>query len=190
MIGAITAGLFSTGTAASTNSYESIATVTVGAGGQSSVSFTGISGSYSHLQVRAIARDLRASTWIDTLWLYCNSDTTGSNYYQHQLVGGGSSASAAANVGVNNYGMPIGLTTATNVASAYAPNIIDILDYSKTTKYKTFRNLNGVEDNTNGSLRFVSGLWMSTAAITSLTFQGDSGNFAQYSSFALYGIKG
>ena len=36
--------------------YESIATVSVGAGGTSAVEFTTIAGTYSHLQIRGIAK--------------------------------------------------------------------------------------------------------------------------------------
>ena len=170
-------------------SYESIQTVTLSSS-QTNVSFTSIPSTYKHLQVRVFARDLRASTWVDTLWVYCNADTTGANYYSHGLAGNGSSASAFADAGANSYGMPIGLTSATNVTSAYAANVIDILDYANTSKNKTFRSLHGVEDNTNGSMRLRSGLWMSTAAISTLTFNtAAGGDFAQYSSFALYGIK-
>ena len=169
--------------------YESIATVSLSAS-QTLIQFTSIPSTYKHLQVRAFARDLRASTWVDTLWVYCNADTTGTNYYSHGLAGGGSSASAFADAGANSYGMPIGLTSATNIASAYAANVIDILDYANTSKNKTFRSLHGVEDNTNGSMRLRSGLWISTAAISTLTFNtAAGGDFAQYSHFALYGVK-
>ena len=172
-------------------SYESIQTVTVGSGGQATVSFTSIPSTYSHLQVRVFARDLRAATYVDSMFVYCNADTTGANYYTHYISGNGTAASAASDVGQNSYGIAIGLTTATSSTSAYATNIIDILDYSNTSKNKTFRSLHGLEDNTNGLIRLRSSLWMSTAAISSLTFNTSSGgnNFAQYSSFALYGIK-
>jgi phosphate/sulfate permease len=44
--------------------------------------------------------------------------------------------------------------------------------------------------NGSGAIYLASGLWLNTSAINSLTFiiQG-GGNFAQYSSFALYGVK-
>ena len=172
-------------------SYESIQTVTVGTNSPTSVSFTSIPSTYKHLQIRGIVRDSRSATWIDTLWMYCNSDTTGSNYYSHIIYGSGSAAGADANAGVNSYGMPIGVTGATNVTTSFAPFVIDILDYANTNKNKTVRSLHGVEDNANGQMRLRSGLWVGTAAISSLTFQGgDAGVFfQQYSSFALYGIK-
>ncbi len=173
-------------------SYESIQTVTVGTNSPTSVTFTSIPSTYKHLQIRGIARDSRASTWVDTLWMYCNSDTTGSNYYGHVLGGNGSAAFAAADAGVNNFGMPIALTGATNVTTSFAPFVIDILDYASTNKNKTIRCLHGLDDNTNGTMRLRSGLWMnSSTAINSLTFVGgDVGVFfQQYSSFALYGIK-
>ena len=52
-------GLFSL---QSTNSYESIQTVTVGSGGQSTISFTSIPSTYKHLQIRMLARATGAST--------------------------------------------------------------------------------------------------------------------------------
>jgi hypothetical protein len=69
---------------------------------------------------------------------------------------------------------------------------MDILDYANTNKYKTVRTLSGYDLNnaTYGALRSYSGLWMNTNAITSIKFYADGVNLAQYSQFALYGIKG
>jgi hypothetical protein len=53
-------GILDSGVAASTNSYESIATVTVGSGGASEVEFTSIPSTYTHLQIRALARNTTA----------------------------------------------------------------------------------------------------------------------------------
>jgi hypothetical protein len=38
-----------------------------------------------------------------------------------------------------------------------------------------------------GTLTFFSGLWLNTAAVSTIDIKG---TFSQYSSFALYGIKG
>ena len=165
-----------------TNSYESIATYTVGAGGTSSFTFSSIPSTYKHLQVRGIA----LNTGQDTLFMAFNSDTTGSNYRDHQVGGNASSVFAYSNAGVNGGGGGIGLTSQT----AGAGNIIDILDYANTNKYKTSRNLWGVDRNSAGSTGLYSGLWMSTSAVNSITFSTFTYPFLQHASFALYGIKG
>ena len=84
------------GSKAVTNSYSSIATVT-GNGSASTLSFTSIPSTYSHLQIRGICRDARAVT-IDTAYATFNSDT-GTNYADHWLQGNGTAASAGAEIG-------------------------------------------------------------------------------------------
>jgi len=77
-------------------------------------------------------------------------------------------------------------------ANCFSTGVIDILDYTSLNKNKTIRNLTGREDNSAGIVIFSSGLWLnSSTAISSLTLIDNGGaNFAQYSSFALYGVKG
>lgn len=169
-------------------SYESIATVTVGSGGAANVEFTSIPNTYSHLQVRCLVRGDRASTRIDIAMRY-NSDS-GANYYAvHALEGNGTSATAYAD-STNNRNIPGYVSAGSATASVFGSEIIDILDYANTNKYKTFRSLGGVDVNGTGYISLRSGLWLSTSAISSILFFPDGGNFAQYSTFALYGIKG
>ena len=70
-----------------------------------------------------------------------------------------------------------------------APNagVVDILDCSNTSKYKTMRALCGTDTNGGGEVGLFSGVWQSTSAISSITISFS--NIAQYSTFALYGIK-
>ena len=187
MIGNAIAGLYGVGAPPVVTAYESISTVTVGGGGSASISFTSIPGTYTHLQVRCLARTDRALT-SDQLRITLNSDAA-ANYSDHTLSGDGSSATAsgAAN---NNY-MFLGRAAAdTAGASIFGATIFDILDYANTNKYKTVRSLTGVDFNGSGNITFASGSWRNTAAVTSIqvTFLGSS--MRQYSSFALYGIKG
>jgi len=181
-------GSFSTGAApVAPSSYESIATVTVGAGGSTSIDFTSIPSDYTHLQIRGIGRNNQTSR---ALLLRFNSDT-GSNYVRHLLVGDGSSASADATTSTTS--MFAGTISRNTYSSQiFGSTIIDILDYKNTNKNKTIRFLTGLDANTvEGIVIFGSGLWMNTNAITSITILPDtSGTFPQYSSFALYGIKG
>lgn len=181
MIGNITAGLYGVGVTPSTSSYESIATVSVGSGGSSTISFTSIPSTYKHLQLRYIAK----TTSDDVLTFRANSDS-GTNYTIHRLFGNGSSAGASATVSYN-YG---GIGVLGGTADCFAGGVCDILDYASTTKNKTFRILNGRENNTSGVVELRSTLWASTSAITQLDFYTDNAtNFSQYSHFALYGIK-
>ena len=113
-----------------------------------------------------------------------NSDT-GSNYARHYLNGNGSSVGVGANASFSNFFVG----TTGNATSTFGASVIDILDYANTNKYTTSRSLSGADANGSGFVQFFSGLWMNTAAVTTITITGDS-NFDQYSQFALYGIKG
>jgi hypothetical protein len=185
-------GLLDAGIPASTNSYESISTVNVGAGGQTTISFTSIPSTYKHLQIRGILKTDRATYGNDGLYLKVNSNS--SNYSQHYLLGDGSAASASG--GGGNTQILIGWA-GTNAGAAFAANVIDILDYADTNKYKTIRNLAGVDLNGTvagygGLVALHSGMYYGgTGAITQLDFtSSNAATFQQYSSFALYGIKG
>jgi hypothetical protein len=182
------ATILDAGVPISLTSYESIATVSVGSGGQSSIDFTSIPSTYKHLQIRYIARNTRAVNW-DSLSIRLNSDT-GSNYAYHLLVGEGANPVVA-----------VGQATQTSMATCYqtgssagsnifGAGVIDILDYANTDKFKTARALSGNDLNGSGASLFASGLWRSTSAVTSISLFSASVNFVQYSSFALYGIKG
>jgi hypothetical protein len=156
--------------------------VTVGAAGATEINFTNIPSTYSHLQLRCIARGTTGSIQVNARF---NSDT-GSNYTEHDLLGDGSSASA---YGAGNITwIPLGgVATAADTFAAY---IIDVLDYSNTNKFKTVRALRGFDSNGSGNLGLFSGLWRSTSAISSITLVANTGNFTQNSQFALYAIKG
>lgn len=170
--------------------YESIATTTVGAGGSATITFSSIPSTYTHLQIRGIGRTNRATPAdMDSMIIQFNSDTA-SNYSDHALRGDGSTASAVANTsstGMITYRLA-NLFVASTVMGA---QIIDVLDYANTNKYKTVRTLAGVDNNGSGQVALNSGSWRNTAAVTSILLKPDAGTlFTQYSSFALYGIKG
>ena len=172
--------------APSLNSYESIQTVLVGSGGQSSISFTSIPSTYKHLQIRLMARNGNAGTEYNGT-IQFNSDT-GSNYSYHYIVGNGSSASAGAGT-TQTSALSFQAPGAGAAASIFGVAVIDVLDYQDTNKFKTIRSLNGFDRNGAGSVFMWSGNWRSTSAVSSITMNLDNG-FVQYTSAALYGIKG
>lgn len=167
------------------SSYESIATTTVGSGGASSITFSAIPATYTHLQIRGIGRN---SSTNDSIRFRLNSDTA-ANYTRHLLYGTGASAVAAAGTGATSLGIA-NFPTSSTTASVFGAAVIDILDYTNTNKYKTTRTIAGFDANGSGNIFLYSGLWLSTSAITSITLLWDANNFAEYSTVALYGIKG
>ena len=171
-------------------SYESIATVTVGAGGSSSITFSSIPSTYKHLQIRLIGRTAVASV-NGGVRIAINSDATAANYRSHYLQGSGSAASAGTSAGSTSGIQDMAYILGNSAgASSFGVAVIDILDYTDTNKYKTVRSLSGGDNNGSGYVSFASGLWLSTSAVTSLVLEGNGSNFNQYSSFALYGVKG
>jgi hypothetical protein len=167
------------------NDYESIATVTVGSGGAANITFSSIPSTYQHLQIRGITRNAAAT---DTTIVRLNSDT-GSNYAKHILRGNGSAASAVGQASTTSMEAPFSAYSGVT-SNVYGGMIIDILDYANTNKNKTTRMLGGADLNGSGWVFFTSGLWMNTSAVTTVLIAPESGNFEQYSQFALYGIKG
>lgn len=172
----------------SLNSYESIATVTVGSGGATDVTFSSIPSTYKHLQIRVMAKNSYTSAnGVYNMYTVLNADT-GSNYARHLLQGDGSSVTAVASTTQTK--AYTGLF-ASGSTTSFAVAVIDILDYANTNKYKTIRSLTGADFNGSGEVWFQSSLWQNTNAINSIKFTSESGyNVGQYSSFALYGIKG
>jgi hypothetical protein len=175
------------GAAAAANDYESIATVTVGSGGSSTISFTSIPSTYQHLQVRGIARSSFASGG-DAVKVNLNGDS-GGNYIRHVLLGDGSTATAAASSTGATFGSLGSVATAQDAASIFGAIVFDLLDYANTNKNRTMRSLSGYDVNGAGSIELRSNLYTSTTAVSQITLACGSGNFLQYSQFALYGIK-
>lgn len=189
--GAIGDSLLAGNTAYDPGDYFSISTVTVGAGGTGTITFSSIPSTYTHLQIRAFGHTNRSTGGVaDGTRFNFNSDS-GSNYTGHSLEGNGTSASSFAEGTSQTKTMAYGLAGNNSSASTFGAFIVDILDYANTSKYKTTRVFAGTDNNGSGSVYFSSGLWMSTSAITSIVLTPNAGTlFNQYSSFALYGIKG
>lgn len=181
----------SAGAAVAANSYESIATTTVGAGGSGTITFSSIPTTFEHLQLRFIVRSAAVANTC-SVFVRFNSDTNSNYYTYHEIFGDGSTAAAYAGGG----GTQIQLDqfpAANRTAGIFGVGVIDILHYKSTNKNKTTRLLSGYDSNGAGAAVFGSALWKPStiAAINTITLtENNANNFAQYSSFALYGIKG
>ena len=165
-----------------------IDSVTVGAGGASTVSFSSIPTTYQHLQLRVSVRCSATGSSVSP-GIQLNGDTA-SNYGQHYIDGNGTSATAGANTPSSNF-MYLAATGSSAAANIFGVNVLDILDYANTNKYKTGRSLTGIDFNGSGFIDFSSHAWRSTAALSSILITApSSGTFVQYSKFSLYGYMG
>jgi hypothetical protein len=162
------------------NYMEPIATTLVGSGGVNTVIFNDIPQTYKHLQLRVLCKNGTGTYWVITQF---NSDT-GNNYSYHNIYGSGSAVAA------EGYADKAESNTFLNSSSQFSAGIIDILDYSNTNKYKTLRALGGYDANGSGYISLASIGWRNTDPITSIKLYSYTSNFAQYSRFSLYGIKG
>ena len=171
---------------AAPNSYESIATATPSSG--TTVSFTSIPSTYTHLQLR-----INWNTGTTSADLQLKLNTTAPTQ-AHVLRGNGTSATAAA----SDYDANGWYLNIANYASTYnnypSAIIIDILDYANVNKYKTAKCLMGTEyngNNTDSRLGLKSAFWSTTSVISSIEIAQGGGAFGTNgNSFALYGIKG
>lgn len=171
-------GILAASGAGGGGAFESIATIN-GTGSSGTITFNSIPSTYKHLQIRAMV--ISADT--DSYNVRFNSDT-GSNYARHRLLGTGSGVAASGTASTDRIQISNGTDTFP------APFIADVADYASTTKNKTLRVFQGIDQNGGGNIALYSGLWMNTAAITSVTIFLNSGNYSSTSTFSLYGIKG
>lgn len=160
--------------------YQQIATVTVGSGGASSISFSSIPSTYKHLQLRMVY----TSATVDNLTMTLNGSTTSSRW--HYLLGDASSAAAGSQT-INYLSAQAGVA-----ANIFYGGILDILDYTNTNKNKVVRMLNGADTGSPaGVITLSSNIFETTSAISSISIaMRNSNSISQYSQFALYGVKG
>lgn len=158
-----------------------ISTVTVGSGGAANIEFTGIPQTYTDLQLKVTSRTT-AST-VQDLRINFNGVTT--NLTERYLLGNGASVSAGtqslAQVGVT--------TSDTNTINTFNNTDIYIPNYT-SSNYKSVSADDVSENNGTTAYAMLTGsLWSNTSPINQITLTLSSGNFKQYSSATLYGIR-
>jgi hypothetical protein len=166
------------------NTFVKIQTVTVGSGGAATIDFTSIPQTYTDLKIVLSGR----STTSDSTnpWKFTTISFNGNtaNRTTRFLAGNGSSASTASDTTI--YTWVAGHNATTSVfgnAEIYVPNYTSSNFKSISIDTVTENNATAAYQNLQGSL------WSNTAAITQVTITLDTGNFVQYSTSTLYGIK-
>ncbi len=169
--------------------FESIAT-TVLSTANSTITFSSIPSTFTHLQLRILARTSQTSETDDFAGIRFNGDS-GNNYVHHAYLGTGTGTGSGGVDRPVSYVIAQRLSSNSTSANIFGAVVMDILDYRNTNKFTTTRNLGGYDRNGAGQIYFESNLWKDTSAITSITIVTSTGlNFLANSHFALYGIKG
>ena len=159
-----------------------ISTVTVGSGGASSIDFTGIPQTYTDLIIKGSAR-ASTGTGANIVNVSFNGSTTG---FTDRYIEGSGSAVGSYTDQPRMVGTANGSSTTSNTFSnfeTYIPNY-------NSSNYKSFSADMVQENNTTAAYsELQAGLWSNTSPITSISLTLNSGNFVQYSTATLYGIR-
>jgi len=162
--------------------YTLLEKITVGAAGASSVTFSGIPQTgYTDLVVKMSTRTTTAG--FRDLRLSLNGSTTGfTNIY---LEGNG--ATAYSGTAAIRY---LGTMPGTNVtASTFTNSELYFPNYTSSNFKSYSLDATGENNATTNYQDLLAGLWSNTAAITSIELAPEpTNNFAQYSTFYLYGV--
>ena len=167
------------------DTFVKIASVTIGSGGASSIDFTSIPSTYTDLVVKLSVR----TDGINAPWLLLRFNGNTSSYTQRYVYGTGAAA-ASTTVGTANYmNLAAAINSTSQTANTFASADVYVPNYAGSSN-KSVSTDTGQENNaTTAYATLAAGLWSNTAAINQVTFFPETGNFAQYSTAVLYGIK-
>ena len=167
------------------NTYKLISSYTA-TGAVTSISFSSIPATYTDLLIMGSLRNSAADTNTDTVLTF-NSNT--SSYSGRRLAGNGSSASSDTQGAANGYYFSLTGEGTNWTASTFSNGSIYIPNYTSSNNKSISTDAVAENNATAASAQLAAGLWSNSAAITSITLTSGNGNFVQYSTATLYGIK-
>lgn len=162
--------------------YSKIATYTVGSGGVASINFLNIPQTYTDLHLLISSRNTNNDGSDNMLITINNSSSNFSGRYLFTNTNGTTTSGTDITPSGAYNGGNTTASTFSNV-SIYFPNYTS--SNNKSFNVDSVAENNGIQSN----LYFDAKLWSNTSAISSIGFTCTSGNFAQYSTAHLYGIK-
>lgn len=155
----------------------------------SAIEFSSIPQTYRHLQIRVSVATNNSGNYSDVYMSINNINTT--NYHNHRLLGTGSAVFSSNNTPTQ---YPVGAKAASiDITNAWNGAIIDIYDYTSSTKTKVYKSLHGNVSGSAGSgpiIELSTALLTNTPAVTRVALYLFTGSFLVGSRFSLYGIKG
>ena len=168
------------------NTYVAIATVTVGSGGAANIEFTSIPGTYTDLCLLLSARQSVAGG--TNVNMKFNGNST--SYTNRDIISAaGTVASESTVLGTSSIKIGFIPDAVNYTASTFSNQYVYIPNYAGSNN-KSVSTDNAMENNsTTIYFGLFAGLWSNSSAITSIALTCENGNFTQYSTATLYGIK-
>lgn len=165
------------------NTMKALQTVTVGAGGAASVTFSGIPQTYTDLIVKVSARVTNSGGPYGFLGYFL---PYGTSYKSSQLGGDGTNAFSQAYA----FAVFLGGNTpgASETSNTFNNTELYIPSYASNTK-KSITAYSVAENNATTAYQYlVTNTYETTTPVTSIVLGPSSGTLAQYSTFTLYGV--
>jgi hypothetical protein len=168
------------------NTFELIASSTVGSGGVADITFSSIPSTYTDLCLKLSIRSNRATVQ-DTFKITFNA--TASSYSFKRVYGEG--AAAASDGSTGDTSLTAGYSVGNSATASTFGNVeIYIPNYAGSTNKSV--SIDGVGENnaTTAYAGLFAALWANTAAINSIKIEGGtSATLLQHSTAYLYGVK-
>jgi hypothetical protein len=173
------------------DTMKALETITVGAGGISSITFNNIPQNYTDLIIKMSTRSSASQAGIG-IFARINGDLATSNYYSNRLFGSGTAAGSSVLSFLSGNYLQVGeMPAATSTANTFANSECRFIDYA-SQGVKSMVAQGVAENNTTAATLLENSLcYINTPAISSiqLTSGNDaSSSFVQYSTFTLYGV--
>jgi hypothetical protein len=168
--------------------YIEIASVTVGSGGTSAITFSSIPADYTDLK---LVYSIRSNEPYNESRIVLNGSTAYTYSYRN-IEGTGSSVGSGNGSSTTALGGTSVVNRSSDTASVFGSGELYFPNYAGSA-YKSISGDSVQENNaTNAEQMLGAGLWAHTAAITSISISpatAGSPNCVQYSTAYLYGIK-
>ena len=164
--------------------YVAIATVTVGSGGTTAMTFSSIPQTYTDLLLKVSGRCSDAA--YSNIALKFNSSTSG--YSQRLLEGNGSTARSVGTIFTSSMWVST-LNSAGQTSNTFGNVEIYIPNYTGSNQKSISVDAVTETNATTAYAQLSAGLHTGTSAITQIDVTGDGSTFVQYSTATLYGIK-
>jgi len=150
------------------------------------MSFYNIPQIYTDLVIIVVGRSFHPTS--TTFSVYVNG--TGSIGWSQTNLNGNSSAASSSRItqSTPTYGLQQYTAWTSTTADVFSSSIINIFDYTNTSKNKTGLAQNAIDNSTDGNTEVVVATWQNTAAITLIDLS-TNGNWMTGSYATLYGIK-